>query len=121
LFDTLTPGQGLCAATFMRSYVLDALSGFALDDGGAVAADATTGELVLTGLPMPPLLIETGSAAGGRNATGGATATTTFAILRPQSGSVTAVGKTRISFAAKRLGWREVANWQELHEAARKK
>ena len=121
LFDTLTPGQGQCGATSMRSYVLDAVSGFALDANGVVAADASTGELVLSGLPMPPLLIETGSVAGGRNATGGATATTTFAILRPQTGSVSALAQTRVSFAAKRLGWREVANWQELHEAARKK
>ncbi|MBC7455769.1 MAG: hypothetical protein H7335_19155, partial [Massilia sp.] len=121
VFDTLSPGADVCAPTSIRTYVIDAVSGFALGENGLVAADATTGEPALPGLAMPPLLIETGSVAGARSATGGVTATKTFAVLRPGPGSATPAARVQVSFPAKRLGWREVANWQELHEAATRK
>ena len=121
VFDTLAPGADRCAPVLMRSYVIDAVSGLALGEDGLVAADATTGEPALPGLAMPPLLIETGTTAGSRNATGGATATRTFAFLRPGAASAVPAARVRVSFPAKRLGWREVANWQELHDAATRK
>jgi type IV pilus assembly protein PilY1 len=119
VFDTVLPGADLCAPAAHREYVLDALSGMALGADGTVRPDAVTAKLVPAASPLPPLLLETGVATAARSATGMATATRTFTLIQAgPNGGPAASTSIKVSFPAMRLGWREVANWQELHDAA---
>ncbi len=125
IFDTLVPGAAPCTAAASRLYVLDALSGLALDANGAVQPDAVTGERTASAALQPALLIEISASAGVRDATGAARASRTLAVIRPRAAGEAPAANTAttitLSFPARRMGWREVANWQELHEAANKK
>ena len=121
VFNTLLPGADQCTPPSGRQYVIDAVSGLALNAAGVARSGEVTGEVALSAGLAPPLLLDLGTTAGQRDATGAATATRSFTLLRPRPGGA-ATGKTlKTSFPAKRLGWREVSNWQELHEAAAKK
>ncbi len=122
VFDTLLPGVDQCSPPSGRQYAVDAVSGFALDAAGMAKPDETTGEPTMASALAPPLFVAAGTSAGQRDATGAATATRTFTLLRPGPDGKAGAGKTiKATFPAKRLGWREVANWQELHQAANKK
>ena len=121
VFDTVLPGADQCTAPARRQYVLDAVSGLALDAAGVARSGEVTGELALSAGLAPPLLLDLGTAAGQRDATGAATATRSFTLLRPRPGAAGAGKTLKTTYPAKRLGWREVSNWQELHEAAAKK
>jgi type IV pilus assembly protein PilY1 len=118
IFTTVLPGADPDAQPQQRRYVLDALSGMTMGaDSGASASLAPAVAL------LPPLLVETGVAMAGRGASGRATATRTFslissAVASSAPGIAQPAVKVRVSFPAMRLGWREVANWQELHDAA---
>lgn len=131
VFDTMLPGADLCQGAASRTYVLDALTGFAYSSSGAAEVNATTGQL--TGPAdtfMPPLLMELSISTAPRNATGGASATRVLALVRLDSAGATGSAKAgasaatvqlqKVTFQAKRLSWREVANWQDLHEASKK-
>ena len=131
MFDTVLPGADLCQGAASRTYVLDALTGFAYNSSGAAEVNATTA--ALTGPAdtfMSPLLMELSVSAAPRNATGGATATRVLAFVRlssagekgdaEASASAASVQVQKLTFQAKRLSWREVANWQDLHEASKK-
>lgn len=121
VFDTLLPGADRCTPPARRQYVIDAVSALALDEAGVARSGEATGEMALSAGLVPPLLLDLGTTAGQRDATGAATATRSFTLLRPRPGGA-AAGKTlKTTFPAKRLGWRAVSNWQELHEAAAKK
>jgi len=95
------------------------LSGFAADSVGLIQAGAITGRL-LDGLARaPPLVLEIKSSVGAAAATGRAEGRKQFAVM--QSGLPGAAVKVvSAPLPAKRLSWREVANWRELHEAAKK-
>ena len=114
IFNSVLPGAGPCAPATSRSYVLDALSGLA-----GASRDQATGQLVPSASLLPPLLLEVGAATGVRDATGGAIATRSYALITPGAAGATP-RKVEVHFLAKRLGWREVVNWQELHDAAQK-
>lgn len=109
IFNTVLPGPHQCAVAGSRMYVLDALSGLVAGKRHTPTAELTTSATLL-----PPLVVETGAAMGARDATGGAVATRTFSIINTGP----AGRKVTVQFPARRLGWREVANWQELHDAA---
>ncbi|HEU4842645.1 MAG TPA: PilC/PilY family type IV pilus protein [Burkholderiaceae bacterium] len=115
VFDTILPGTGVPPAR--RSYVVDALSGFALDSAGVAAPGAATGTLLPAGTPGP-LLMASGVDAGAREPTGGVTVVRSFTLLRPGAGPGTVI---RVRRLAGRLAWREVANWQELHARTKEK
>lgn len=122
IFDTLAPGASVCAPMATRTYVVDALTGLAYAGTGVSEVGQVTGDVVEQGaLLPPPLLLDMGMVAGQRGATGAAAATHTVNIVRMRG-----EGKPPLSLPitvkapAGRLSWREVANWQELHEAAKK-
>lgn len=132
IFSTMLPGADACASASSRTYVLDALSGLVAGAEGIPASQAVTGKRTTATFLLAPLLLETGLMAARRDATGAAIITRSFTVLQPGppgpagSGGPAAgagPGKT-VTFSvrsrARRLGWREVSNWQELHEAARR-
>ncbi|MFZ4876896.1 pilus assembly protein [Janthinobacterium sp. Mn2066] len=118
-FNTVLPGHDACARPATRLYVLDALGGFAADGLGLIQADAITGRL-LDGLARaPPLVLEIKSSVAAAGATGRAEGRKQFAVLQPGLPGA-AVKVVSAPLPARRLSWREVANWRELHEAAKK-
>jgi type IV pilus assembly protein PilY1 len=121
LLDTIAPGADPCAAPASRSYVLDALSGFAFNADGVAQAGAATGEITQGEGGTQPLVFDISMAIGPRNPTGGAIATRTVSVVRLRGGGKTPVAApVSVAVPARRVSWREVANWQELHEAAKK-
>ena len=121
VLETLLPKTRECAAPGRRLYLLDAVSGLALEDGGMTAPDAETGTLLPAETIAPLLFIGGAPRVGARNATGGAEATAVATLLLPGADGAAGGVTIKVNFPARRLGWREVANWQELHEAASKK
>jgi type IV pilus assembly protein PilY1 len=135
LFNTATATgeacQGVRAPGAVRGYGLDSLTGLPFDDSGLARSGLVSGYLASPILTGPPIVLQTMSYVGARNATGRAQAIETFTIFNvpgnagsdadsggPSNGWA---GNTRVlalPLPARRLGWREVANWQELHQAA---
>ena len=126
LFNTVLPGRDPCAKPATRLYVLDVLSGFAADGAGVVQAGAQTGRLFDGLARAPPLALELNSTVGATTAAGRAEGRKELAVLQPglpgaASGVLQALKVVSAPLPALRLSWREVANWRELHEAAKKK
>ena len=120
LATTIVPASDACNAA-TRTYVLDALSGFAFKAGAVAASEAATGVLARATPAGLPMMLELGAGTGPRGATGGAGATRTLGVLHlAGDGSVADVQRVDVRLPARRLSWREVANWQELHDAAKK-
>jgi type IV pilus assembly protein PilY1 len=122
LFNTVLPGADVCSATLTRSYVLNALSG--LPDDGRFTAILPSNE-ALVGLMLPdyapmPLLLPLSVTQGPRDATGRILQTRNSAIVQAGgAGQLTPIGSMKAARRAGRLSWREIANWRELHEAAK--
>ena len=124
LFNTVLPGRDACAKPVTRLYVLDVLSGFAADGAGVVQAGEQTGRLFDGLARAPPLALELNSTVGAATATGRAEGRKELAVLQPGLPGAASVAGLKVVSAplpARRLSWREVANWRELHEAAKKK
>ena len=124
LFNTVLPGRDPCSKPATRLYVLDVLSGFAADDAGVVQAGAQTGRLFDGLARAPPLALELNSTVGAATAAGRAEGRKELAVLQPGlpgAASGTVLKVVSAPPPARRLSWREVANWRELHEAAKKK
>ncbi len=99
--------------------MVDALSGFAFDPVAGARPNAATGELAPIDPSLPLLFVDSGVSVGERNPTGGVTATRAITLVRPHAkGQAPPALKFEVRYPAGRLGWREVANWQELHETA---
>lgn len=111
LFETLLFDADGGAPTATRLYVIDAVTGKAIDVFGLAPPNAATGHLALISVPVPQLVASSAIASGERSATGAVIAIRTITLLRPD-GSVTRI---KVRLPAARMGWREVANWQELH------
>ncbi|WP_219118308.1 pilus assembly protein [Janthinobacterium sp. UMAB-56] len=124
LFNTVLPGRDPCARPATRLYVLDVLNGFAADGAGLVQAGAQTGRLFDGLARAPPLALELNSAVGATTPAGRAEGRKELAVLQaglPGAGSAAGLKVVSAALPARRLSWREVANWRELHEAAKKK
>ncbi|UUZ55343.1 hypothetical protein LP419_06210 [Massilia sp. H-1] len=87
MVDTVLPGSGPPMAR--RSYVVDAVTGFAFDAAGVAAPGASTGALTAGG--TPPLLAVSALAVGARDATGGVMVTRALTLLRPGGGPDTTI------------------------------
>ena len=119
-FNTVLPGRDPCAQPATRLYVLDVLSGFAADAAGLMQAGETSGSLLAGLARAPPQLLEVDSKVGVAGASGRAEGRKQLAVLQPGMPGKAAAKVASGPLPARRLGWREVANWRELHEAARK-
>lgn len=125
-FDTLQPTGDPCGPPAMRSYLLDALSGMAPDHAGAVLEGGATGEAAPPGsfADTPMLLVSGSIAAAAASPTGAVAVTRTVALVHVRAGAGGAIAASsmvrKVALKAGRLSWREVANWQELHNARRR-
>lgn len=111
LFETLLFDADGGAPTATRLYVIDAVSGKAIDAFGLAPPNAATGNVAMITVPVPQLVASSAITRGEPSATGAVTAVRTITLLRPD-GSVTRI---KVRLPAARMGWREVVNWQELH------
>jgi type IV pilus assembly protein PilY1 len=119
IFSTLLPGADGCSAPSARTYVLGAVSGYAIGPDGLAHAGASTGLLTRGAGALMPMLFETLVHSAPAGAGGSAFATRTFTLMRAGSGPGAVTGESvQVRFPAGRLGWREVSNWPELHQAA---
>ncbi|MDQ1831902.1 pilus assembly protein [Massilia scottii] len=122
IVDTLLPGADLCTAPASRSYVIDALSGFAIGADGLARSGESTGERHAALAGVAPMMIAMSASTGVRTATGRAEAAHTYAIVHPQEdGKAAPAQQVIVRFPSRRLGWREIPNWQDLHDASKKK
>ena len=122
MFDSVSAGDGLCADLVTRSYVVDALTGLAYTSAGVSEVGQVTGEVVEQGaLLSPPLMFNMGMVTGPRSATGATVAMHSVSVVRLRGeGKPPLSTQVRVRTQAGRLSWREVANWLELHQAAKK-
>jgi type IV pilus assembly protein PilY1 len=112
--STIAPGADPCVDASSRTYALDVLTGFALP------ADGVTGRPVRAAAGALPLMLELGAFTASRGATGGAGAIRKIGIVHLQGeGASPDVQQVDLTLPARRISWREVANWQELHDAAK--
>ena len=123
ILDSVSPGDAVCSAAVVRSYVVDVLSGLEKAPGSAIGVAPTGNVVQRGGVIAPPMLVSAGAVVvSGRTPAGGAASTHTVSLVRPgPAGAGPSVQQVTASAPAKRVSWREVANWQELHEAARRK
>jgi len=122
VFNTVLPGRDACAQPATRLYALEVASGFAADAAGTIRPDAVTGHL-LDGAGLaraPPQLLELGRSASAPGAAGRADGRKTFAVVQPGVSGGSALRVVSGALPVGRLSWREIANWRELHEAAKK-
>jgi type IV pilus assembly protein PilY1 len=121
-FNTLIPGA-YCEKGGGRSYSLDALTGLSTLAG-------TTGYISEMGALAAPVVFQTGAIQSETLPTGLAKIKRKFIVVNfGTSGGkrsvahlkTSDVGQHSLEERAKRLGWREVLNWQELHDAANRK
>lgn len=120
VFNTLLPGADKCDASRSRSYVLDTLSGLPADHSTAIMAPAApvVGVLQSTYSAVPSLLLQS-SSRGAADPTGRVVVERDYALVDVTGHEVAAVGSVKVQLRSGRLSWREVANWRELHEAAK--
>ncbi|SFV01534.1 pilus assembly protein [Pseudoduganella namucuonensis] len=120
-FNTILPGGGPCAPLASRSYVLDPLAGLAPDSLGLPATGESTGELTSDYLPAAPAPV-TIARTRARRAGGRAVVAKEVAVINFGAGTPgpLAAARTRVAIPAGRISWREVANWRELHQAAKR-
>lgn len=120
IFNTLIPGKDPCSAGGGRTYFLNALTGLS-SFGNA------TGYLSASGLSGTPTLLESTVEVGVRDPVGRRAVKKKVTILNPaknneQGPLVESPGsRGEFIFPTGRLSWRELINWQELRDAAKKK
>ena len=122
LFNTLLPGADACHASRSRSYVLNVLTGLP-DDSSSVTAmppEAPITALLLPDYAAVPALLPTSSVRERNGPAGRIGVERNFAVVNVTGQArLVVAGNLRVTRRAGRLSWREVANWRELHEAAR--
>jgi type IV pilus assembly protein PilY1 len=121
LFNTVLPGADPCAATYSRTYALSVLNGLA--DDSTVAA-ILPGDAPMVGLLLPdyaptPVLLPQSSTRESDGPTGRINVKSTDAVVNVGASGPVVAGSMKTVRRAGRLSWREVANWRELHEAAK--
>jgi len=118
-FHTLIPDPGACAGGRGRSYSIDPLTGLSVDG-------KATGVLTAAGLSLRPIFIGTDVELISVNAFGRRMIKKRYVPLGP-SGPVNASASNPLPkppapqeklIRSGRLSWREIFNWQEMHDAA---
>jgi type IV pilus assembly protein PilY1 len=118
LVSTVIPGADPCAGPSTRTYMLDTLYGFAFDSSGAALGGNSTGKKRKGPLPV---ILQLSAISAAPTPTGAARVTRKLGVVHLQAdGGAPEVEQVDIGVPAGRVSWREVANWQELHEAATK-
>jgi type IV pilus assembly protein PilY1 len=121
LVNAIVPGADPCGGAAARTLVLDSLTGFAFTDGGVAASGGATGDKVKNAAGTLPMVLELDAVSAARGATGGAGATRRIGVLQLRGDDIApSMQRVDVTLPARRLSWREVANWQELHDAAKK-
>jgi type IV pilus assembly protein PilY1 len=121
VISTILPGLDPCAPA-TRTYVLDNLAGLSYQPDGKPVVRSVTWEKDRARPGALPIALDLSVATGARGATGGARATRKIGIVHLKPGaSPPDLQEVELSVPARRLSWREVANWQELHDKAKKK
>ncbi|MEO7497612.1 MAG: PilC/PilY family type IV pilus protein, partial [Massilia sp.] len=119
--NTVIPGADPCAGPASRTYVLDSLSGFSFTPDGYAISGRRTGDIVRGRTDPVPLIFDLFASVGQADPTGGARAVRTIGLLRWRAdGAPPLLTQVKVGLPAKRISWREVANWRDLHAAARK-
>nr|WP_315260832.1 PilC/PilY family type IV pilus protein [uncultured Duganella sp.] len=122
LFNTVLPGADMCGPTRSRSYLLSVLTG--LPDDGLFTARLPSGEAI-AGAMLPdyapaPLLLPQSIAVSPRDALGRIRQEKNQVVAQVSGGGViAATGSVKTTRRVGRISWREIANWRELHEAAK--
>jgi type IV pilus assembly protein PilY1 len=120
VITSATPAVDSCSAVSSRNYIVDALSGLAFGGDGRVRSGAVSGQAAGGAAAGGAALLPTATGVGARSGAGSVQATRTYALISAGSdGLAHASQDIKVTLPAKRISWREVANWQELHDAAR--
>jgi type IV pilus assembly protein PilY1 len=117
-FNTILPGSAPCMIAGVRTYAIDVMSGLAFGANGVPRSGIVTGQLSADKTGGAPLLLATSIDVGSRSGTGGAVVSTRYHIFSSDRTSHPLAAVT-LPMQAKRISWREIPNWPELHEAAR--
>ena len=105
LFASVVPGAD------GRLYLLDPLTGLAYTPG-------VTGKRTPADMSLPLVLVDAPLVKGEREPTGRVTVTRRLTLLSSQAGKGGGAPVIEVRYPTGRMGWREVANWPELHKAA---
>jgi type IV pilus assembly protein PilY1 len=122
LFNTVLPGADMCSPTHSRSYVLNVLTG--LPDDGIFTARLPNGETI-AGAMLPdyapvPLLLPQSTTISARDAQASIRQEKDYAVVQVTGeGRLAVTGSMKTKRRVGRISWREIANWRELHEAAK--
>lgn len=125
-FNSLVTGSDPCATGGGRTYGLSALTGLPLNSDGVSASGAVTGQTSTVGMLSSPVLFETGTTVGDRDSIGKRAVKKKFSVFNFGTGgkagtaAPAANGTGTFQPPAGRMSWREILNWQELHNAAKK-
>ena len=128
LFNTLVPGLDACTPASSRSYALDVLTGlgsgrvFAMLDGVVDLSSPLIGVTQASYAAAPLVLPLPNSSPRQRGAAGQVRVDKPYAIANAPAtgGRIQSLGRAVGVLHAGRLSWREVANWRELHDAAKR-
>ncbi|MFT5644817.1 MAG: type IV pilus assembly protein PilY1, partial [Janthinobacterium sp.] len=113
-FNTVLPGSAPCSIAALRSYGIDVLFGLAFDANGVTHSGSVTGQLATDTVGGTPLLVLGNVDVGRKNGIGARAVTTYYRIFN----GANAAGAVMLTMPAGRIGWREIPNWPELHQAA---
>ncbi|MEO8600006.1 MAG: PilC/PilY family type IV pilus protein, partial [bacterium] len=128
-FNSLVTGSDPCATGGGRTYSLNALTGLPLNADGVSTSGAVTGETSTVGMLSSPVLFDLGTIADGqeRDSIGKRVVKKKFSVFNfgtgGKAGTAAAASNGTGIFQppAGRMSWREILNWQELHNAAKNK
>jgi type IV pilus assembly protein PilY1 len=122
VFNTVMPATTPCMVAGVRTYAVDALSGLADAGNSAGPGAAMAGPLSVHRMQLPALagVLAMERSVGPREASGRALVRQRHAVLHVDTaGAVDTVSVISHPAPAKRVHWREIANWPELHRASK--
>ncbi|MGV8900585.1 MAG: pilus assembly protein [Burkholderiaceae bacterium] len=126
-FNSLVTGSDPCATGGGRTYSLNALTGLPLNADGVSTSGAVTGETSTVGMLSSPVLFDIGTEVKDRDSIGKRAVNKKFSVFNfgtgGKAGTAAQAGNGTGVFQppAGRMSWREILNWQELHNDAKNK